>query len=61
VAEGTKYRDGDTGNDGRGRDRTGGRKGTSGMVKRFLAVLVLAVLMTAVGLSMLVVYRDNFY
>jgi preprotein translocase subunit SecG len=59
--KGTKYRDGDTGNDGRGHDRTGGRKGTSGMVQRFLAVLVLAVLMTAMGLSVLVVDRDNFH
>jgi len=31
------------------------------MVQRFLAVLVLAVLMTAVGLSVLVVDRDNFH
>jgi hypothetical protein len=31
------------------------------MVKRYLAVFVLAVLMTAVGLSVLVVDRDNFH
>ncbi len=61
MVKGTKYRDGDTGNDGRDRDRTGRRKGTSRMVKRYLAVFVLAVLMTAVGLSVLVVDRDNFH
>jgi hypothetical protein len=31
------------------------------MVKRYLAVFVLAVLMTAVGQSVLVVDRDNFH